>query len=64
MKAYLPIIVSSNSSRDRNAMVSKGLEKYVRLLEQVVKENPYEWFNFYDFWGEGRRKGGRNKINE
>jgi predicted LPLAT superfamily acyltransferase len=56
MKAYLPIIVSSNSSRDGNAMVSKGLEKYVRLLEQVVKENPYEWFNFYDFWGEGEEK--------
>ena len=52
MKAYPPIMVSSDSHMDRNAVVSGALEGYVKLLEHVVKENPYEWFNFYDFWEE------------
>jgi predicted LPLAT superfamily acyltransferase len=30
--------------------ITEGLNTYVHFLEQVVKENPYEWFNFYDFW--------------
>jgi len=57
MKAYRPIIVSSDFPGDRNAMVSEGLEKYVKLLGQVVKENPYEWFNFLRFLERGRREG-------
>ena len=64
MKAYRPIIVSSDFPGDRNAMVSEGLEKYVKLLEQVVKENPYEWFNFYDFWKEGEEKAKKRRKDE
>jgi predicted LPLAT superfamily acyltransferase len=26
-------------------------EKYVRTLESFCKAYPYNWFNFYDFWG-------------
>ncbi len=25
-------------------------QQYVDLLEQQMKETPYNWFNFYDFW--------------
>jgi len=25
-------------------------QKYVDILEKVIKENPLQWFNFYDFW--------------
>lgn len=56
MKAYTPIVVSADSRGDRDAGASGALDKYVKLLEQVVKENPYEWFNFYDFWKEGEEK--------
>jgi predicted LPLAT superfamily acyltransferase len=35
-----------------DSLLTEGREKYVHFLEQVVKENPYEWFNFYDFWGD------------
>lgn len=27
-------------------------QKYVEILERVIRENPYQWFNFYDFWGQ------------
>ncbi len=26
------------------------MEDYVRDLERMVKENPEQWFNYYDFW--------------
>ena len=25
-------------------------QKYVSILEKVVREHPLQWFNFYDFW--------------
>jgi predicted LPLAT superfamily acyltransferase len=50
MKAAKPIYISNDPHADRTVSVACALENYVELLEQVVKENPYEWFNFYDFW--------------
>lgn len=37
---------------ERNEKYSKEyiLSKYVNALESVVKENPQQWFNFYDYW--------------
>jgi predicted LPLAT superfamily acyltransferase len=32
------------------------LEEYVTTLEAKVKEHPTQWFNFYNFWTEGRTK--------
>lgn len=29
-----------------------GMRTYVALLEEQVRQHPYNWFNFYDFWGE------------
>jgi predicted LPLAT superfamily acyltransferase len=28
------------------------MERYVALLGALCVESPYNWFNFYDFWGE------------
>ncbi len=28
------------------------LDKYVRHLEKKLEDNPTQWFNYYDFWGE------------
>jgi len=33
-------------------VVSSIAVDYVCLLEKMVKENPTQWFNFYDFWEE------------
>jgi predicted LPLAT superfamily acyltransferase len=24
--------------------------RYAQLLEQYTRSDPYNWFNFYDFW--------------
>ena len=37
-------------SRDRNAQMREWVEDYARRLEALVREYPYQWFNFFDFW--------------
>ena len=37
---------------DTDARVRLAIERYVALLERLCVESPYNWFNFYDFWGE------------
>jgi len=34
----------------RETTVEMIVEDYVRDLEGMVKENPEQWFNYYDFW--------------
>jgi len=34
----------------RNASVRAAIERYVALLEEGCRRDPYNWFNFYDFW--------------
>jgi predicted LPLAT superfamily acyltransferase len=34
----------------REAAVREAIERYVALLEQYSRSDPYNWFNFYDFW--------------
>lgn len=41
----------SQSLNRRQKMVSLGQE-FVKILEQIVKQYPHQWFNFYDFWNE------------
>ena len=35
---------------EREAAVRAAIERYVALLEQYCRSDPYNWFNFYDFW--------------
>jgi predicted LPLAT superfamily acyltransferase len=37
--------------RQRDAAVHAAIERYARLLEKYVRREPYNWFNFFDFWG-------------
>ncbi len=34
----------------RRKVIRESLEKYVSFVENVVREYPYQWFNYYDFW--------------
>ncbi|MBV9725741.1 MAG: acyl-CoA synthetase [Gammaproteobacteria bacterium] len=35
----------------RERAVRAGVERYAQLLEEYCRSDPYNWFNFYDFWG-------------
>lgn len=40
---------AETSLRSRAAMLARN---YASILENVVEQYPYQWFNYYDFWGE------------
>jgi predicted LPLAT superfamily acyltransferase len=35
---------------ERKAAVAAAIDRYASLLEQHCRNDPYNWFNFYDFW--------------
>ncbi len=39
------------SSKDKKAEIIQDLaQQYAHFLEKVVREYPWQWFNFFDFW--------------
>ena len=41
-------------SRDKALSVALALKSYVRQLELYAKEFPSQWYNFFDFWAQGK----------
>jgi len=41
---------SQTSRGDRAGAVRAALERYASVLERHCRNDPYNWFNFYDFW--------------
>ena len=35
---------------DRDAVLQRECERYAHWLEARCRQEPYNWFNFYDFW--------------
>lgn len=53
-KATKPeILPYPNKIKTRNKDIKKLIYPYVKNLEQLVRENPTQWFNFYHFWYQG-----------
>lgn len=51
---------SATARGAREAQVQQAVCRYVALLEEYCRSDPYNWFNFYDFWHEaaGAASGG------
>jgi len=45
---------------EREARIEAAIHRYAALLEEYCRSDPYNWFNFYDFWHEetGARAAG------
>jgi predicted LPLAT superfamily acyltransferase len=41
---------SQPAPEGREAAVRAGIQRYAALLETYCRSDPYNWFNFYDFW--------------
>ncbi len=41
---------SQTDRGDRAGAVRAALERYASVLERHCRSDPYNWFNFYDFW--------------
>jgi len=44
---------SQRAPGGREAAVREAIERYVSILEEYCRSDPYNWFNFYDFWYDG-----------
>jgi predicted LPLAT superfamily acyltransferase len=42
----------SLNSAEREHLIQQALRDYVARLESLVREAPYNWFNFFDYWCE------------
>ena len=51
MKIHEPMGVPPGNRRSRDERLEQAAQRYVSLLEDHVRIHPYEWFNFYDYWG-------------
>lgn len=54
-KFFEPIHVERERTR-RMASIERGMRQYVRLLEELVRANPDQWYCFYPFWDDPLRK--------
>lgn len=36
--------------QERKAVLTEVIARYARRLEQQARRDPFQWFNFYDFW--------------
>jgi len=41
---------SSTPAAARSIAVRSAIERYAALLDRYCRSDPYNWFNFYDFW--------------
>jgi predicted LPLAT superfamily acyltransferase len=40
----------------RSVAVHAAIERYAAVLDQYCRSDPYNWFNFYDFWRSGAQQ--------
>ena len=43
---------STIAAGERDAAVRAAIERYAALLDRCCRTDPYNWFNFFDFWHE------------
>jgi predicted LPLAT superfamily acyltransferase len=43
---------SASSLKTRDDAVRDAVERYAALLDKYCRSDPYNWFNFFDFWQE------------
>jgi predicted LPLAT superfamily acyltransferase len=41
---------STTPAREREAEVHRAIERYAGLLDRYCRSDPFNWFNFFDFW--------------
>ena len=43
---------SNTPAGERDAAITQAIESYAGLLDRYCRSDPYNWFNFFDFWRE------------
>lgn len=53
---------SMTSPGTRDDAVRAAVERYAALLDKYCRSDPYNWFNFFDFWQEPKHSPPRNRA--
>ncbi|MGH8142212.1 MAG: acyl-CoA synthetase [Steroidobacteraceae bacterium] len=53
---------SATPAGERAAAVDAAVVHYAALLERHCRRDPYNWFNFFDFWGSGTPTAGATAV--
>jgi predicted LPLAT superfamily acyltransferase len=57
---FEPIADFSNTAAgEREAEVRRAIERYAQTLDRYCRSDPFNWFNFFDFW---RRQPGKTNA--
>jgi predicted LPLAT superfamily acyltransferase len=43
-------LINLDKSLKEDEAIDVAIKEYVQLLEYIIKQNPNQWFNFYNFW--------------
>jgi predicted LPLAT superfamily acyltransferase len=46
------------SRQSRHADIHSHAQNYARRMEYYARRSPFNWFNFYDYWREGKQSDG------
>ena len=41
---------SNVTAAGRDAAIHAAIERYAQVLEQYCRSDPYNWYNFFNFW--------------
>ena len=44
-------LLTVNTTLPRHERPQDLARQYAEHIERMAREYPYQWFNFYDFWG-------------
>ena len=55
--ASAPMKISFQRGASRDEQLQGWVAQYARALEDLLREYPYQWFNFFDFWNPQAPKG-------
>jgi KDO2-lipid IV(A) lauroyltransferase len=55
-RAVIGAPLAVDTGPDRDAALRRNLERYVAILEEVVRATPEQWYCFYPFWDDPTRK--------
>lgn len=45
-----PRVLKFDSKRPKDEQLKEWVSVYVARVEEILREHPYQWFNFFDFW--------------
>lgn len=46
-----PILFENVSRQNRQKTIESAMETYIKILETMARKYPFQWYNFYEFWG-------------